>query len=1226
MAMREEEEEELIRRTSSSGSTDMMQDFSNMRTSSVPDVDVLSTMHPDTKWHQARRSKGDAEDFAKMFKTMIADEKNIFGHGLTAGDVKVLAALAHTLILKPGEIFCAEGEQAEHLVVIIEGVVSVITLRRVFASLGPGRFIGEIGLVKGFHIRSATIRAETTCKLAVLPYKKFLRFLKSLGEEKESALLSFCVNALVPRYHALDFFKLKHRSATLIQSNFRSHIAQQLLKQKKSRVLLRSAQRIQKLFRHYKEHVLEKTAFQTPFVETLQKAYRSHHARREFRRIRRMRREGYGARHERAAGIIQRTFRLKILKKAARKHGHLTKMGSLLEDLDEEQKQRTTNTFQSLVHRGDTLNVFQKWKRVLIVRSFNSWQTLVRATARQIVKARLAAQSLVYGSLFSCLHRWRERATNITVVAPWRGRVGKLVELSTEGKEYEYALGKRVEGDSGCGILLHKVVADGSMWRVRWLSSGLHGNYFTGSCGRYHLLWWKEQREEEDKVARKVNWVTSFHKALALLLAALRRDKGIKAVGRVTPAAGGIVQLPCPLGSTWMITADFPPRAVLQSCEVQVAAIEAADFEAQRCEKGYICSPMVQVLPRDGVFVLDKAFRLSFPHRAANTPHLAVYFWHDVRGDGDKVLGAVLTETSCTVTVERFGLYGVVNAAVATPEVVYGALEVPNARDSSGRFLSQVSLGTPFKAKVLLIPRACARAAHRVWALLPTFHLAHGAMLEKVAVHPEYRLEGCTFNSWSARHTYSGQLLSLSFHTIIQIAAGQSADHSHSFPVSNLHVSLLDQELFPVVRFAGQPEFLVKIVALQLPVGMEMPDGSAHSTFVCTLHGRETMATVRRWLAKCWFTAEASWEDLRWFCRLRYQKGQGDARPYMTLAEEVLEPATQHLSGAHLALVPEPIAHRYGTQAEVNHMMGDLGKYLQLAPPAAPPPPLNRAHPLSSHPSRVASAQPSRLSSAPPARPPILGRPETTAYPALLASLQRRRSGVSAARSSHSDFLRRKSVVSEDSLFGGWAEPDPDLPPPPPRSLSRPPAPKPSPKTAGLWRVRRSMEQHGPLAAAAAPLPLYPHTPRSPHSAPALPSPPATQREEEGERGGGGAEEQQQRMRVLSGLSPLQLRVLHDRAAHHLRRLAHHAAARLRVEPGAGWEEREEQRRAAVSRALLAALDPPRPPALPPGPAHRSGLLTGTLRPSTAGASMREARGGQGGAAKTAPLHPRPSQ
>eukprot|EP00961_Rhodomonas_salina_P252184 3409244-Rhodomonas_salina.1 len=35
----------------------------------------------------------------------------------------------------------------------------------------------------------------------------------------------------------------------------------------------------------------------------------------------------------------------------------------------------------------------------------------------------------------------------------------------------------------------------------------------------------------------------------------------------------------------------------------------------------------------------------------------------------------------------------------------------------------------------------------------------------------------------------------------------------------------------------------------------------------------------------------------------------------------------------------------------------------------------------------------------------------------------------------------------------------------------------------------------------------------------------------------------------LRGLSPLQLRVLHDRAAHHLRRLAHHAAARLRSLP-----------------------------------------------------------------------------
>ena len=32
-----------------------------------------------------------------------------------------------------------------------------------------------------------------------------------------------------------------------------------------------------------------------------------------------------------------------------------------------------------------------------------------------------------------------------------------------------------------------QVLADRTMWRVRWRLSGACGTYFVGSCGRYHL-------------------------------------------------------------------------------------------------------------------------------------------------------------------------------------------------------------------------------------------------------------------------------------------------------------------------------------------------------------------------------------------------------------------------------------------------------------------------------------------------------------------------------------------------------------------------------------------------------------------------------------------------------------------------------------------------------------------------------------------------------------------
>ena len=55
--------------------------------------------------------------------------------------------------------------------------------------------------------------------------------------------------------------------------------------------------------------------------------------------------------------------------------------------------------------------------------------------------------------------------------------------------------------------------------------------------------------------------------------------------------------------------------------------------------------------------------------------------------------------------------------------------------------------------------------------------------------------------------------------------------------------------------------------------------------------------------------------------RLRYVKPTDDDS-YMSLSEEVLEPATQYLQGAHLALLPEShgLSGKFGSEVEVQHV------------------------------------------------------------------------------------------------------------------------------------------------------------------------------------------------------------------------------------------------------------------------------------------------------------------
>ena len=51
-----------------------------------------------------------------------------------------------------------------------------------------------------------------------------------------------------------------------------------------------------------------------------------------------------------------------------------------------------------------------------------------------------------------------------------------------------------MDGDSGMGVLLFPVLADKSIWRVKWVQTGIVSTQFVGSAGRFHLKRWDELR------------------------------------------------------------------------------------------------------------------------------------------------------------------------------------------------------------------------------------------------------------------------------------------------------------------------------------------------------------------------------------------------------------------------------------------------------------------------------------------------------------------------------------------------------------------------------------------------------------------------------------------------------------------------------------------------------------------------------------------------------------
>jgi CRP/FNR family transcriptional regulator, cyclic AMP receptor protein len=82
-------------------------------------------------------------------------------------DLQVIATFANETSVPEGEVLVREGDFSYELMAIEEGTAEVRRGAEVLATLGPGDFFGEVGVLQN-ELRNATIVATTAMRLITL--------------------------------------------------------------------------------------------------------------------------------------------------------------------------------------------------------------------------------------------------------------------------------------------------------------------------------------------------------------------------------------------------------------------------------------------------------------------------------------------------------------------------------------------------------------------------------------------------------------------------------------------------------------------------------------------------------------------------------------------------------------------------------------------------------------------------------------------------------------------------------------------------------------------------------------------------------------------------------------------------------------------------------------------------------------------------------------------------
>ena len=117
-------------------------------------------------WYQGAQAErtpwGDEESEAFVTATESALEREI-SRELMAGK-----AIPERRTLDPGETLVEQGAPGDELYLVLDGVLVVEIDGDEVAEIGPGAIVGEKALLEG-GTRTATLRARTRCRIAVIP-------------------------------------------------------------------------------------------------------------------------------------------------------------------------------------------------------------------------------------------------------------------------------------------------------------------------------------------------------------------------------------------------------------------------------------------------------------------------------------------------------------------------------------------------------------------------------------------------------------------------------------------------------------------------------------------------------------------------------------------------------------------------------------------------------------------------------------------------------------------------------------------------------------------------------------------------------------------------------------------------------------------------------------------------------------------------------------------------
>lgn len=100
-----------------------------------------------------------------------------------------LGMLTEEVDVPVGKVLISQGELGDDLMVIVSGVVNVDRDGVKVNKLGPGEFFGEIALIERGP-RTATVTAETPCRLLVVNHRDFHALMEEFPEVAAQVLLT----------------------------------------------------------------------------------------------------------------------------------------------------------------------------------------------------------------------------------------------------------------------------------------------------------------------------------------------------------------------------------------------------------------------------------------------------------------------------------------------------------------------------------------------------------------------------------------------------------------------------------------------------------------------------------------------------------------------------------------------------------------------------------------------------------------------------------------------------------------------------------------------------------------------------------------------------------------------------------------------------------------------------------------------------------------------------